>query len=88
MSAKKKPQDNKKLEIDAKRLTDLLLRADYVDKKSLYTQSFLRGLLTGAGGVLGATLLIAILLWLLSLFDTVPLIGPFIENTRDTIQQK
>lgn len=88
MSAKKKSEENKRLEIDAKRLTDLLLRADHVDTKSFYIQSFLRGLLTGAGGVVGATLLVAILLWILSLFDTVPLIGPFIESTRDTIQRK
>lgn len=88
MSAKKKSEDNKKLEIDAKRLTDLLLRADHVDTKSFYIQSFLRGLLTGAGGVIGATVLVAVLLWLLSLFDTVPLVGPLLENTRSTIEQR
>lgn len=87
MSAKKKSQ-NPKLEIDAARLTDLLIRAEHIDKKSFYLQSFLRGIVTGAGGVLGATVLIAILLWLLSIFDTVPLIGPFIENTRSTIEQR
>lgn len=87
MSSNKKSQ-KQKLEIDAARLTDLLIRAEHIDKRSFYLQSFLRGVVTGAGGVLGATVLIAILLWLLSLFDTVPLIGPFIENTRDTIQQR
>lgn len=87
MSDKKK-SPKQKLEIDATRLTDLLLRAEAVDKKSFYLHTFLRGILVGAGGVIGATLLIAILLWVLSIFDTVPLIGPLIENTRDTIEQK
>lgn len=87
MSAKKKSNENR-LEIDAARLTHMLIKAEHIDKKSFYMQSFLRGIVTGAGGVLGATVLIAILLWLLSLFDTVPLIGPLIENTRSTIEHR
>ena len=87
MSDKKKTQ-KQRLEIDAARLTDLLIRAEHIDKKSFYFQSFLRGIVTGAGGILGATVLIAVLLWVLSLFDTVPLIGPLLENTRSTIEQR
>lgn len=85
MSDKKK-SNNRQLKIDAARLSNLLLKAEYVDKKSFYLQGFLRGVLTGAGGVLGATVVIALLVWMLSLFDTVPLIGPLFENTRNTIE--
>jgi hypothetical protein len=87
MSSKKKLQ-GQRLEIDAARLTDLLLRAEYVDRKSFYLHGFLRGVIVGAGGVIGATVVIAFLAWILSLFDTVPLIGPLIENTQDTINQR
>lgn len=82
MSKSKNPQ------LDAKHLAEVLLKAEYIDKKSFYLHSFLRGMVVGAGGVLGATLLIAVLLWILSLFDTVPLIGPTVDNARTTIEQR
>lgn len=83
-----KSKESKNPQLDAKHLAEILLKAEYIDKKSFYLHSFLRGLVVGAGGVIGATLLITVLIWILSLFDTVPFIGPFIDNTRDTIQQK
>ncbi|HEX5797817.1 MAG TPA: DUF5665 domain-containing protein [Candidatus Saccharimonadales bacterium] len=87
MSSKKKLQ-GKAAEIDVARLADILFKADYIDKKHLYFQNFVRGITFGAGSVLGATVVIALAVWILSLFDTVPLIGPLIENTRETINQR
>ncbi len=87
MSNIKKSQKQQQ-KVDANHLIDLLFKTQYMDKKSFYLQSFFRGIVTGAGTVLGATLLIAILIWFLALFDTVPLIGPFIDNARQTIEQK
>lgn len=66
---------------------EILFATDYIDKKKLYLNNFLRGMAFSAGGIIGATLVIAILLWILSLFDQVPLIGPLLENTRETIEQ-
>lgn len=66
---------------------EILFATDYIDKKKLYLSNFVRGMAFSAGGVIGATLIIAILIWILSLFDQVPLIGPLFENTRETIQQ-
>jgi prolipoprotein diacylglyceryltransferase len=86
MSAKKK-SPNESPRIEAARLVDILYKAEYFDKKSFYLHSFMRGLVAGAGGVIGATLLVAILLAILSLFDTIPLIGPLVENARETIQK-
>jgi hypothetical protein len=40
----------------------------------------------GAGSVIGATVVIALLLWVLSLFDTFPFIGPVIENAKESIE--
>lgn len=69
------------------RALEVLFASKFIDKKSLYFHNFLRGVALGAGSVLGATVVIGILLWILSLFDTVPLIGPVIENTQDTIRE-
>lgn len=60
----------------------------YPDRKALYKTAFIKGILGGVGGVIGATVVIAILLWLLSLFQHIPLIGNFSEKAQQTIEQK
>ena len=69
------------------RALEILFTTHFIDKKRLYWENFLRGMFFGAGGVIGATVLIGLLLWILSLFDTVPLIGPLIDNTKETIRE-
>jgi len=59
----------------------------YLDKKQSYKNSFIKGVLAGLGGVIGATLIVALLLWTLSLFSDVPLIGRITHNVNQTIQQ-
>jgi hypothetical protein len=54
---------------------------------TFYKAAFLKGILTGVGGVIGATVVIAIILWLMSLFNDVPLIGDFIEAIQRSIEQ-
>ena len=66
---------------------EILFATDYIDKKKLYISNFLRGMAFSAGGIIGATIVIGILIWVLSLFDNIPLIGPLFENTRETIEQ-
>lgn len=56
-------------------------------KGELYKTAFLRGILAGVGGVIGATLVIALLLWTLSLLDNVPLVGGFFEAISRTIEK-
>lgn len=58
------------------------------DRGTFYRAAFLKGVLGGVGGVIGATVVIALLIWTLSLFDSVPLIGDFVESIRDTLQKK
>jgi hypothetical protein len=68
-----------------------IVRKDYVDLalnwKRLVGVSLLRGLAVGFGTVLGATILIALLVWLLSLFDQLPFVGNLFENVRQTIDE-
>jgi hypothetical protein len=71
----------------AARALEVLLATNYIDKKRLYLENFLRGMAFSIGGVVGATIVIALLLWLLSFFEEIPLIGPLFDSTRETINQ-
>lgn len=51
----------------------------------LMRNNFLGGIAWGFGVVLGGTLVVAIVLFLLSKLDTVPLIGDFIGRIMDQI---
>ena len=90
LNRKKKKQEKEILERNhdeiAKAL-EILFASDYINKKKLYINNFLRGMAFSAGGIIGATLVIGLLIWILSLFDSAPVIGPLFENTRETIQQ-
>lgn len=74
--------------MDVARLAEILFKADYIDKKHLYLHNFIRGIMFGAGSVIGATVVITLVVWILSLFDTVPFIGPLLENARETIKDR
>lgn len=55
-------------------------------KVTLYKAAFLKGVLGGVGGVIGATIVVALLLWALSLFGSLPIIGGFLETIQNTIE--
>ena len=69
-------------------MLETLYETGYSSHRDMYKMSFIKGVVTGFGGVLGATLLVALVIWILSLFDTVPLIGPVIDNVQDTVKSK
>lgn len=55
-------------------------------RRDLYKTAFLKGVFSGLGGVLGATILVALAIWVLTLLKRIPLIGPFTQKVRTTIQ--
>jgi hypothetical protein len=65
---------------------EALFASGYVSKKKLYWENFVRGIFFSIGSVLGATIVIAALLWLLSLFGEIPILGRFTETIETTIQ--
>ena len=70
------------------RMLEAIYETGYANRKKIYKMSFLKGVAAGFGGVVGATIIVAILLWVLNLFDQVPLIGPFTDKIHDTVQIK
>lgn len=60
----------------------------YSNKQKLYKESIIKGVFSGLGGVIGATLAVALLLFVLSLFGTIPLVGPISNNIRTTIENR
>lgn len=83
--AKKSPTNTESAQ--AAKALQALFASEYVDKKKLYQQNFIRGLTFGMGSILGATVGIALLLWFLSLFQQVPLLGDFVQNVEQTITE-
>jgi hypothetical protein len=56
-------------------------------RKEVYGMNFVRGVFFGVGSVLGGTIVIAIVVWLLSLLTDIPGgIGDFIQYVVDTVQ--
>ncbi len=58
------------------------------DRTGLFRTAFLKGIFTGVGSVIGATIVIALLAWLLSILGHVPFIGPITDNVRGTIENR
>lgn len=54
----------------------------YLDRGKSYKMSFLKGVLGGLGGVIGATIVVALLIWILSFFKTLPGIKPIYDNLQ------
>ncbi len=89
MTKKKAQTDGKLLRENRDQVAkalEILFADGYMDRKKLYLENFLRGMAFSAGGIIGATLIIAVLVWILSLFDSIPLVGPFFDETKQTIQ--
>jgi uncharacterized membrane protein YfcA len=70
------------------RMLQNIYESGYMDRNTFYKMSFLKGIVTGLGGVIGATIVVALLLWVLNLFDHVPLLGPLTDKLQNTVDVK
>lgn len=73
---------------DYERLGRLLVsigESGHINRKRLYRTAFLKGIATGLGGVIGATIVVTLVLYLLSLLGEIPFIGEAFESLRNTI---
>ncbi len=85
MIQKRTKKDDKILEIGKSVL--LISEAVRLPKKPLLWNAFIKGLAQGFGAVLGGTVLVALLLWVLSFFDQVPILGRFISVLGESINK-
>jgi len=63
-----------------------LAESGALNKKQLMWSGFLRGLAQGFGAIIGGTILVALLIWLLGLFNEIPLLGPAADSLTNTVQ--
>ena len=70
-----------------RRLENIYLTG-YISKKEMLKMSFLKGVVAGFGGVIGATIVVGLLLWVLSFFETIPLVERVINNLDSTVQSQ
>lgn len=64
-----------------------LLAMGYVNKRALYFENFVRGIFFSIGSVLGATMFIGIVIWVLSFFESTHFVGPVFREARQSLQQ-
>lgn len=86
--AKKKEVKNKTDYEQIGKMVQNIYDSGYVDRNTVFKMSFLKGIAAGVGSVLGATIVVALLLWVLNLFDSVPLVGPLTEKVQNTVETK
>jgi hypothetical protein len=87
--AKKTKKPNKEVSYEQLgRMLESIYESGYIDRNKTYKMSFFKGVAAGFGGVIGATIIVAILLWTLNLFDQVPLLGPLTDKIQNTVETK
>jgi len=55
-------------------------------RRQVYAMNFFRGIWFGLGSVLGGTLVLAIILWMLSLFQEVPFVSDIVNAVQNSIE--
>lgn len=85
-------RDKKKIEKnpDYEKLGRLLFavgQSGHSDRAKLYRIAFWKGIWSGLGGVVGATVVLALLLFLFSVLGRVPLIGPPLKYVQELLAE-
>lgn len=65
-----------------------IYESGYINRNQTYKMSFLKGLVSGLGSVIGATLVVAILIWVLSILSEAPLVDSLFKNIKGTIENR
>ncbi len=84
MSKKSKSPDYEQLG----RAVAAVYETGYLDAGRSYKQSFIKGLFQGLGGAIGATLLVALLLWMLSLLGQIPFVNRVADQAHEAIESQ
>lgn len=68
------------------RAIESIVTTGYFNRVRYYRMAFVKGIFTGLGSIIGATLVITLILWTLSLLEAIPFIGPIMENLQQTVE--
>lgn len=77
--------DAKRVEF-AKQIEELY-EAAHADTKKVFGFALLKGIATGLGIFLGGTIIVALLLWILSIGGNLPFIGEISQAAEQSIQE-
>jgi hypothetical protein len=69
-----------------KALLEEMFNDTYVHRRSIYKVNFFRGIFFGAGSALGGTVVLALIVWTLSFFVQLPVIGNSIKDAQSSLQ--
>lgn len=60
----------------------------YDDRRNIYKMNFFRGIFFGLGSVLGGTVVVALIVWMLSLFVQIPGIGGAAQEAQNSLESR
>jgi hypothetical protein len=60
----------------------------YDDRRNIYKMNFIRGIFFGLGSAIGATVVVGLIVWGLSLFVDIPGIGDAAQNVQNSLESK
>jgi len=80
--------DEEKAQLDLGKKIQEFYNLGYINKKQALTFTLYKGIASGLGVVIGGTIIIALLIWILGQFAQVPLIGPFVDSIKHTLDSK
>ncbi len=86
MSSQKEPNRDDLVELGKK--LQAFYDSGYVNKKQALLFTFYKGIVSGLGVFIGGTIVIGLLLWILGLFNTVPIASHFVRTLHHTLQNK
>lgn len=84
MAAKKHSHSPKEYE-EIGRMVEHVYEYNYTNRWRAYHMSFVKGVIAGFGGVIGATVVVAIVLWFLSLLHYVPFVNQITDNFTKSV---
>jgi hypothetical protein len=82
----KKINQNQQVNNMRKEMYEEFFYAFYNDRRKVYWMNFVRGVFFGLGTFLSGTVVIAGVVWVLTQFVTVPVIGDFVQQILDTMR--
>lgn len=67
------------------RTLESIFEGGYINHRRVYRINFVRGIFFGIGSFIGGTIVVALVLWLLTLLSEIPLVNNLAETLQNTL---